>query len=249
MPASAEAWWEARQWQYQERPEITAQIELLRRTSGPQPLTRDMTETGQREPWVMEDPAEWRVFFREVLGRDMPRNAEHEARLHQLDAAELLTAEMWTNGPDGTSYLHGWNADELAAERGGISFPQLHELRYLQLSAGRREPGGQVPAVTGQATASSSQNGPDNTEGDGDRQSVPEVIQVQPPDEMVAYQAELSARVDPEADPCTVTEYFVTSIGPTLHYTLTSTAGHVLDYSRDPDGNVGAQIKAGRPLD
>jgi len=49
----------------------------------------------------------------------------------------------------------------------------------------------------------------------------------------------------PEADPCTVTGYFVTNIGPTLHYTLTSPAGHVLDYWRDPDGNVGAQIKAG----
>jgi hypothetical protein len=120
--AWAEAWWEARQWQYRERPEITAQIKLLR-----------AGHAGQRDPWVMEDPAEWSAFFREVLGRDMPRNAEHEARLHQLEAAELLTRDMWTNGPDGTSYLHGYDAAELAAERGGISFPKLHELRYLQL--------------------------------------------------------------------------------------------------------------------
>ena len=48
-----------------------------------------------------------------------------------------------------------------------------------------------------------------------------------------------------EADPCTVTGYFVTNTGPTLHYTLTSPAGHVLGYWRNPDGNVGAQIKAG----
>ena len=136
MRAWADAWWEARQWQYQERPEVSAQIELLRAGDArQQALTRDITETGQREPWVMEDPAEWRDFFREVFGRDMPRNAEHEARLHQLDAADLLTAEMWTNGPDGTSYLHGWNADELAAERGGVSFPHLYQQRYLQLSA------------------------------------------------------------------------------------------------------------------
>jgi hypothetical protein len=133
--AWAEAWWEARQRQYRERPEITAQIELVRRAADPQPLTGDMTETGQREPWVMEDPAEWRDFFREVLGRDMPLNAEHEARLKQLDAAELLDRDMWTNGPDGTSYLHGWNADELAGERGGLSFPHLYQQRYLQLSA------------------------------------------------------------------------------------------------------------------
>jgi hypothetical protein len=145
--AWAEAWWEARQWQYRERPEITAQVEVLRAGDARQmTLTRDETETGPREPWVMEDPAEWRVFFREVFGRDMPQNAEHEARLHQLDAAELLTRDMWTNGPDGTSYLHGFHVGELAAERGGLSFPQLYEQRYLQLSAGRREPQGQTAA-------------------------------------------------------------------------------------------------------
>lgn len=155
----AEAWWEAREWQYRERPEITARIEVLRAEGARRrALAGDAAETGQREPSAMEDPAEWRIFFREVLGRDMPQNAEHEARLHQLEAADLATRDMWANGPDGTSYLHGFDAHELAAERGGISFPQLDELRYLQLSAGRREPEGQVPAVTGQVTASSPQN-------------------------------------------------------------------------------------------
>lgn len=159
--AWAEAWWEARQELYRERPEITAQVKALW-TGGArqQPLTRDMTETGQREPQVMEEPAEWRAFFREVLGRDMPRNAEHEARLHQLDAAELLTRDMWTNGPDETSYLHGFDAGELAAERGGISFPQLHELRYLQLSAGRGEPEGHAPASGPAELAAASFPGP-----------------------------------------------------------------------------------------
>jgi hypothetical protein len=56
---------------------------------------------------------------------------------------------------------------------------------------------------------------------------------------------EMTRPADPEVDPCTVTGHFVTSIGPTLHYTLTSTAGHVLDYWREPDGNVGVQIKVG----
>ncbi len=43
--------------------------------------------------------------------------------------------------------------------------------------------------------------------------------------------------------PCTVTGYFATNVGPTLHYTLASAAGDVLDYSRDPDGNVAAQVQ------
>ena len=159
--AWAEAWWEARQWQYRARPEITAQIEVLRAEGARQkPPARDEAETGRREPWVMEDPVEWRVFFREVFGSDMPRNAEHEARFHQLDAAELLTRDMWTNGPDGTSYLHGFHAGELAAERDGFSFPHLYEQRYLQLSAGRGEPKGQTPVSGPAQLAAASFPGP-----------------------------------------------------------------------------------------
>ena len=89
----------------------------------------------EREPQPIEDPVEWRAFFREVLGRDMPLNAEHEAKLEQLDAADLLTRDMWTDGPDGTSYLHGFDAAALASERGGLPFPRLYQQRYLQLSA------------------------------------------------------------------------------------------------------------------
>ena len=100
------------------------EIELLRAGDArQQALTRDITETGKRQPWVMEDPAEWRDFFRKVFGRDMPRNAGHEARLHQVNAAELLTPDMWTNGPDGTSYLNGFDAAALAAERDGVLVP------------------------------------------------------------------------------------------------------------------------------
>ena len=47
------------------------------------------------------------------------------------------------------------------------------------------------------------------------------------------------------AGPCTVTGYFATSVGPTLHYTLASAAGEVLDYSRSPDGTVAVQVQAG----
>jgi hypothetical protein len=56
---------------------------------------------------------------------------------------------------------------------------------------------------------------------------------------------ETTRRAGSEVDSCTVTGHFVTNIGPTLHYTLTSTAGHVLDYWRGPAGNVGVQIEAG----
>ena len=104
---------------------------VVRGQAGAWWLTRDW----EREPQPIEDPAEWKAFFRQVLGRDMPLNAEHEARLKQLDAADLLTRDMWTNGPDGTSYLHGFDAAALASERGGLSFPHLYQQRYLQLSA------------------------------------------------------------------------------------------------------------------
>jgi hypothetical protein len=90
------------------------------------------TRDWDREPQPTEDPAEWRAFFREVLGRDMPLNAEHEAQIQRFDAADLLTRDMWTNGPDGTSYLHGFDAGALAAERAGLSFPHLHQQRYHQ---------------------------------------------------------------------------------------------------------------------
>lgn len=89
----------------------------------------------EREPQAFENPAAWRAFFRKVLGRDMPLNAEHEARFKQLDAADLLARDMWANGPDGTSCLHGFDAAALASERGGLSFPHLYQQRYLQLSA------------------------------------------------------------------------------------------------------------------
>ena len=153
----------------------------------------------------------------------------------------------WSGDPGGRGLDVSEVAAWLAAYR---AHPAWHpDSLYDDMTARMRSAEVSGPSETtprhAQASANSSENGPDNTEGAEDRQPGPEVIQVQPPGEMVAYQAELSARVDPEADPCTVTGYFVTTIGPTLHYTLTSTAGHVLDYSRDPDGNVGAQIKAG----
>ena len=44
---------------------------------------------------------------------------------------------------------------------------------------------------------------------------------------------------------CTVTGWFTTNAGPSLHYTLEGPNGQVLDYWRMPDGTAGAQIKAG----
>lgn len=45
--------------------------------------------------------------------------------------------------------------------------------------------------------------------------------------------------------PYTVTGWFTTNAGPSLHYTLQGPDGQVLDYWRMPDGTSGAQIKAG----
>ena len=96
------------------------------------------TRDWEQESQPKENPAEWRAFFREVLGLDMPLNAEQNARLNQLDAADLLTPEMWTEGPDGDCYLHGFDAAAMAAERGGLLFPHLYQQRYIQLIAGPR---------------------------------------------------------------------------------------------------------------
>jgi hypothetical protein len=104
----------------------------------------ELVVRGQAEAWwrarnwergrdPRDDPAEWRDFFREVRGCDMPLNALHEARISQF--GDVLTPDMWTNGPDGTSTLHGFDAAALARERGETSFPHLYQQRYLQLSA------------------------------------------------------------------------------------------------------------------
>ena len=59
--------------------------------------------------------------------------------------------------------------------------------------------------------------------------------------EPIVTPAEASA----SAGPCTVTGYFASNVGPTLHYTLASAGGDVLDYSRAPDSNVTVQVQAG----
>ena len=52
---------------------------------------------------------------------------------------------------------------------------------------------------------------------------------------------ELSAA---SAGPYTVTGWFTTNVGPSLHYTLRDTSGRELDYWRMPDGAAGAQIRS-----
>lgn len=47
------------------------------------------------------------------------------------------------------------------------------------------------------------------------------------------------------ASPYTVTGWFTTNAGPTLHYTLEGPDRQVLDYWRRPDGAIGAKIEAG----
>jgi hypothetical protein len=126
---------------------------------------------GQAEAWWQardweqewqpkEDPAEWRAFFREVLGLDMPLNADHQARLNRLDADGLLTPDMWTEGPEGDCHLHGFDAAAMAAERGGLLFPHLYQRRYTELRAAATGPGGLAAALGRAQLAAASFPGP-----------------------------------------------------------------------------------------
>jgi hypothetical protein len=168
MQARADAWWAERDRQYRNRPEVLADIEQLRaeaaernaRLNGyfgslerriaagdpraqerlDEALTRDALETDPPEPSAREDPAEWRAFFREVLGRDMPLNAGYEAADYAIDAAAPPDINGWAAAYYEVSYPTGFDDGELAAERGGLTFQQLLAQRYRELRASHDEP-------------------------------------------------------------------------------------------------------------
>jgi hypothetical protein len=170
--ARADAWWAERDRHYRSRPEILEEIGRLRaearqwrtvqdayqgslerriETGSPgaqaelnEALARDALETDPPEPSAKEDPDEWRAFFREVLGRDMPQNAAYEAENYRIDAAAPPDVFGWAAGYYEGHYPRGFDYGELAAERQGMSLEQLYVRRYRELQASHGAPGAAV---------------------------------------------------------------------------------------------------------
>ena len=137
-----DAWWAAREATYRQRPEIRQEIESLRAEARErareddaraglleqriqdgvpgagqaldEELTRQATEIDPPEPSAKDDPEEWRAFFLEMHGRDMPLNAEYQAELHRIEAAappdvgDLAAAYYEASYPTGLSTRSSW---------------------------------------------------------------------------------------------------------------------------------------------
>lgn len=188
MQTRADAWWAERDRQYKNRPEVLAEIEQLRaeaaernakinayfeslerRIAAGDPraqetlneaLTRDALDSDPPESSAREDPAEWRAFFREVLGRDMPLNAEYEAEYYSIDAAAPPDVNGWAAEYYEVNYPRGFDYGELAAERGELTFEQLLAQRYRELNASHGEPRAEVTGASAARLAAASFPGP-----------------------------------------------------------------------------------------
>jgi hypothetical protein len=121
--ARIEAWWAQREQQYRNRPEVRQEIERIRAEAqqqhdeadarlqylearsgaGAPGAERALNEaytwlavgTDAPEPSAKDDPGEWRAFFRQEYGRDMPLNAEYQAQKHQIEAAAPADMGGW----------------------------------------------------------------------------------------------------------------------------------------------------------
>ena len=188
MQAQADAWWAARNRRYRNRPEVLREIERLRAEAGRRrgaqdahleslerrvetgnpraqrepddALTRDALETDPPEPSAMDDPGEWEAFFREVLGRDMPQNASYEAENYRIDAAAPPDVSGLAAEYRETHYPRGFDHDELAAERQGMTLDQLYAERYRELQASHPGPGVAVTGTDAARLAGASFPGP-----------------------------------------------------------------------------------------
>src|SRR6185437_1001983 len=109
--------------------------------------TWQAVQTDPPEPSAKDDPKEWRAFFRQELGRDMPLNAEYEAEKHLATApAQWMEPE----GPRAGGQHDRARVDQLlraVPPVGAVSQPPLHQ--RLSGAVGRAE----VQAVPGQVEA------------------------------------------------------------------------------------------------
>lgn len=147
-----EAWWAERERQYRDRPEVRQEIEQIRAETQRQhdredaylqrlEARADAGAPGAERalagaytwqavqtdpPEAKDDPAEWRAFFRQEFGRDMPMNAEHEAEKHRIQAAVPADVGGMAAAYYEANYPRGFDADELAAERYGVSVSKLY---------------------------------------------------------------------------------------------------------------------------
>ena len=156
--ARIDAWWAEREQQYRNRPEIQEAAEQIRAEAQRQrdeedarlqrlearaadgipsaeralmeAYTWQAVETDPPEPSAKDDPGEWRAFFQQEYGRDMPLNAEYEAQKYRVEAAVppdvggMAAAYFEANDP------WGFDFDELAAEQQGLSVEELYADRY-----------------------------------------------------------------------------------------------------------------------
>jgi hypothetical protein len=83
-------------------------------------------ETDPPEPSAKDDPGEWRAFFRQQFGRDMPLNAEYEAQKHRIEAAAPADVGGMAAAYFEANDLSGFDPFELAAERQGMTVAELY---------------------------------------------------------------------------------------------------------------------------
>lgn len=152
--ARIDAWWAEREQQYRNRPEIREAAEQIRAEAQRQrdeedahlqrlearaaagipgaeralmeAYTWQAVETDPPEPSAKDDPGEWRDFFQQEYGRDMPLNAEYEAEGHRIEAAAPADVGGMAAAYFEANYPRGFDFDELAAERQGVSVEELY---------------------------------------------------------------------------------------------------------------------------
>ncbi len=158
-----DAWWAAREAAYRNHPEIRQAIGRLRAEADErarhdharagfaeqrieqgapgagQALHEEMTgqaiENDPPEPSAKDDPEEWRAFFREMYGRDMPLNAEYQAGLHRIEAAAPPDAGGLAAAYYEANYPRGFDEIELAAEREGKTAEEVRAEREAALDS------------------------------------------------------------------------------------------------------------------
>jgi hypothetical protein len=178
-----DAWWAAREDAYRQRPDIQQETEELRAEArqraqenddaaarlekliadgvpgAQEALNREMTqqaiEDDPPEPSAMDDPDEWRAYFRWMHGRDLPLRAEYEAERHRIDQAAPpdvggLAAEYYER-----NYPRSADPEELEAEWEGVTAEEIRRRRESPWSGSQQdqdltagpEPDGQAPRL------------------------------------------------------------------------------------------------------